>query len=72
MRIDEQIKIMCIKANMSVAEMGRKLHKSPQAFGQKIKRGTFTLDELDEIASIAGCDVKCEFVYPDGEVLKVK
>ena len=38
MRIDEQIKILCIKLDMTISEIGRRLDKTPQAFSQKIKR----------------------------------
>lgn len=72
MRIDEQIKMLCVKSNMSLAEMARKLNKSPQAFSQKIKRGTFSVEELADIALVSGCELKCEFVYPNGEKIKVE
>ncbi|MBE6987974.1 MAG: XRE family transcriptional regulator [Ruminococcaceae bacterium] len=66
MVIDEQIKMLCVKSNISVSEIGRRLNKTPQAFSQKIKRGNFTVDELSEIALVSGCQLKCEFVFPDG------
>lgn len=49
MRIDEELKILAIKTDMTITEMGRRMDKSPQAFSQKIKRGTFTLDDLQEM-----------------------
>ena len=66
MVIDEQIKMLGVKSNLSVSEIGRRLNKTPQAFCQKIKRGNFTVDELNEIALVTGCELKCEFVFPDG------
>lgn len=71
MRIDEQVKMLCIKSNISMAEMARRLNKSPQSFCQKVKRGNFTLDELSDIALIAGCEVKCEFIYPNDESITI-
>ena len=50
MRIDDELKILAVKTDMTITEMGRRMDKSPQAFSQKIKRGTFTLDDLQEIA----------------------
>lgn len=41
MRIDEQIKILAIKANMTLTEIGQRLDKSPQAFSPKMKRGNY-------------------------------
>lgn len=67
MRIDEQVKLLCVKSNISMAEMARRLNKSPQAFSQKIKRGNFTVDELTDIALVAGCELKCEFEFPNKE-----
>ena len=66
-RIDEQLRILCAKSNLSLAEIARRLNKSPQAFCQKIKRGNFTIDELADIALVVGCEIKCEFIYPNGD-----
>ena len=67
MRIDEQLKILGIKTDMSLAEIGRRLDKSPQAFSQKIKRGNFSLDDLEDIAMATGCKLECAFLLPNGE-----
>ena len=67
MRIDEQLKILGIKTDMTLSEMGRRLDKSPQAFSQKIKRGTFNLNELEDIAMVTGCKLECAFILPNGE-----
>ena len=72
MRIDEQLKMLCIKSNLSLSEIGRRLNKSPQAFSQKMKRGTYTIDELKDIALVSGCEFKCEFVYPDGTKITIE
>ncbi len=66
MVIEEQIKMIAVKSNLSLSEIGRRLNKTPQAFSQKIKRGHFTVDELNEVALVAGCKLKCEFLFPDG------
>ena len=68
MRIDDQLKILAVKSNMSMAEMARRLDKSPQAFNQKIKRGVFTLDDLYDIT---GCRFESAFVLPDGEKIEI-
>ena len=72
MRIDEQLKMLCLKSDMSLAEMARRLNKTPQAFNQKMKRGNFTVAELMDIALVSGCELKCEFVYPNGETVSIK
>lgn len=72
MRIDEQIKILSIKTDLTLSEMAKRLNKSPQAFCQKIKRGTFTIDDLDELSYITGCELECNFILPTGEKIKIK
>lgn len=67
MPTSEQIKILCVKLNMSVSELARKNGKSPQAFSQKMKREAFTPMELKEIAKSVGCDYESAFILPDGE-----
>ena len=35
MRVEEAIKIVCVKNDLTIAEIARRLGVSPQAFGQK-------------------------------------
>ena len=72
MRIDEQLKMLCLKSDMSLAEMARRLNKTPQAFNQKMKRGSFSVEELRDIALVAGCELICEFVYPNGDKVTIE
>lgn len=67
MPVSEQIKILCVKLGISVSELGRLSGKSPQAFSQKMKRETFTVDELKEIAKAAGCEYTGSFILPSGD-----
>lgn len=72
MRIDDQIKMICLKTNLSLSEIGRRLNKTPQAFSQKIKRGKFTIDDLNDIAIVSGCEFEGYFVFPDGHKISIK
>lgn len=72
MRIDEQLKMLCLKSDISMAEMARRLNKTPQAFNQKMKRGTYTVEDLMDIALVSGCKLKCEFVYPNGDKIAIE
>lgn len=72
MRIDEQLKLLCVKSDLSLSEIGRRLNKSPQAFNQKKNRGNFTIEELKDIALVTGCEFNCEFVYPDGTKITIE
>ena len=67
MSVSEQLKILCVKLGISVSELGRLSGKSPQAFSQKMKRESFTVDELKQIAAAAGCNYEGSFVIPNGE-----
>jgi transcriptional regulator with XRE-family HTH domain len=67
MSVSEQLKILCVKLGISVSELGRISGKSPQAFSQKMKRESFTVDELKQIAETAGCRYEGAFIMPSGE-----
>ena len=43
MTISEQIKVLCVRCNVSEAELARRLGKSPQSFNSKMKRGSFSI-----------------------------
>lgn len=72
MRIDTQLKRLCVKSDISISEIGRRLNKTPQAFSQKIKRGNITIDDLLDIAMVSGCKLECNFVFPDGEKIRIE
>lgn len=67
MSVSEQIKILCVKLNISVSELARKSGSSPQAFSQKMKREGFTPNELKELAAVAGCEYETSFILPSGD-----
>lgn len=67
MATSEQIKILCVKLNISVSELARRCGSSPQAFSQKMKREGFTPSELKEVAATVGCEYESSFVLPTGE-----
>jgi len=67
MSVSEQLKIVCVKLGISASELGRISGKSPQAFSQKMKRESFTIDELKKIAEAAGCKYEGAFILPSGE-----
>lgn len=63
----EQLKILCIKLNISVSELARRCGTSPQAFSQKMKREGFTPSELKNVAEAVGCKYESAFILPNGE-----
>lgn len=65
--VSEQIKILAIKLDMSVAEIARQCGESPQNFWKKMKRETFTPEELAEIAKKLGIQYESHFILENGE-----
>ena len=66
-RISEQIRVLCVRSNISVAELARRLGKSPQSFNSKLKRESFTIAELNTIAEAVGANFVRKFVLFNGE-----
>lgn len=58
----EQIKVLMALEGVSTAELARRLKTTRQNMGQRIKRGTFTPEELEEIAAALGYKTRIEFV----------
>lgn len=67
MTISEQVKVLCVRKNISLAELARRLGTTPQNFNAKLKRGSFTVSELESIADAVGVTFERSFVFDDGE-----
>lgn len=67
MTISEQIKVLCVRQNISLAELARRLGKSPQSFNSKMKKQSFTVDDLEKIAEVTGVTFERNFILTDGE-----
>lgn len=67
MTVSEQVKVLCVRCNVSEAELARRLGKSPQSFNAKLKRGTMTIEELERIAVVLGVDFKRVFILGNGD-----
>lgn len=48
MNISEQIKVLCVRSNISVSELARRVGTSPQNFNAKLKRESFTISDLEQ------------------------
>ena len=66
MSISEQIKVLCVRSNISMAELARRLGLSPQSFSAKMKRESFTIVELEKIADAVGASFERKFVLFNG------
>lgn len=67
MTISEQIKVLCVRQNISIAELARRLGKSPQSLNSKMKLESFTVDDLERIADVTGSTFERNFILVDGE-----
>lgn len=67
MTISEQIKVLCVRTNISVSELARRIGTSPQNLNAKLKRGTFTVSDLEQIAKATETTFERKFVLENGE-----
>jgi hypothetical protein len=67
MTITEQIKVLCVRSGISVAELARRVGQTPQSFHGKLKRGRFQVEEMRVIAEAAGCRFVEYFELENGE-----
>ena len=67
MTISEQIRMLCGRFSISIAELARRTGQSPQNLSSKLKRGSFTVVELEDIAKVTGTSFKRSFVLENGE-----
>lgn len=67
MTVNEQIKILCIRNGISLAELSRKIGMTPQSLNGKMKREKFSVYDLDKMANAVGCSFERYFVLPNGE-----
>lgn len=67
MTISEQIKVLCVRSDISVAELARRVGTTPQNFSGKMKRESFTIAELEDIAQAVNSSFERNFVLENGE-----
>lgn len=67
MTISEQIKVLCVRSDISVAELARRIGTTPQNFSGKMKKESFTIAELEDIAGAVNSSFERKFVLKNGE-----
>lgn len=67
MTTSEMIKILCVRMNVSVSELARRINQSPQNLAAKLKRESVTQKEMHEIASAMGITYEQSFILPNGD-----
>lgn len=67
MTISEQIKVLCVRSNISMAELARRIGTTPQNLSGKMKRESFTVVELEDIAVAVHSSFERKFILENGE-----
>lgn len=60
-----QIRVLCARINIGMAELARRTGQSPQGLSAKMKRESFAIPELEQIAKAAGTAFEHKFVFTD-------
>lgn len=64
---EQKIKAAAAYKGISQAKLAQSVGTTASNFNQKLKRDTFTDDELEAIAKALGAEFEpCAFVFPDG------
>ena len=67
MDMTKKIKLAEAFAGVKEAELARRMGKSSQALGQRIKTGKFSIEELESMAKAMGAEFVCYFEFSNGE-----
>ena len=66
MTIQQKIKSACAIAGMNESRLAENLGTSKSAFNQRMKRGKFSPEELEDIARAMGAELVLKFRFKDG------
>lgn len=66
MTMEQKISMALAYKGMSQASLARAMGTTPSNFNQKLKRGTFTVEELERIAECLGAKYSFGFEFEDG------
>ena len=71
MTTSDMVRELCVKQNISLAELCRRIGQTPQNFNKKLQRGTVSFEEMMKIAEALGVRYEQAFVLPDGNKIGV-
>jgi len=66
MTMEQKIKVLAAYKSITQAEIARLIGMTPQNFNKKVKRGTFSAEELTAMAEALGVVYISAFELPDG------
>jgi transcriptional regulator with XRE-family HTH domain len=67
MTTSEQIRVLCVRSNISLSELARRINQTPQNFNAKLKRNTITQEEMKQIAQALNARYEQYFILPNGD-----
>lgn len=70
MTTSEQIRVLCVRSDISLSELARRIGQTPQNFNTKLKRNTISREELEKIAQVLDAKYEQFFVLSNGELIK--
>lgn len=70
MTTSEQIRVLCVRTDVSLSELARRINQTTQNFNSKLKRNTITQDKLNQIAKALNDTYEQYFVLSNGELVK--
>ena len=71
MTTSDMVRELCVKQNISLAELCRRIGQTPQNFNKKLQRGIVSFEEMMKIAEALGVGYEQAFVLPDGNKIGV-
>lgn len=69
MTISEQIKVLCVRNNITTSELARRLGTTPQNLNGKLRRESFSIADMEKIAAATGTTFKRVFILNNGETV---
>lgn len=69
MTVSEQVKVLCVRSNISVSELARRIGTTPQNLNAKLKRESLTVADLEQIAEATDSSFERKFILKNGETV---
>jgi len=66
MTMEQKISMAIAYKGISQAALAREMGTTPSNFNQKLKRGTFSVEELEKMATVLGAKYFFGFEFEDG------
>lgn len=70
MTTSDMIRELCVKQNISLAELCRRIGQTPQNFNKKLQRETVKVEEMIAIADALGIIFEQRFILEDGNEIR--